>query len=71
MYKNLVAALAAACFLPLHAQTPTRAAWVYVTPILDTGWTHQHELGRLAVQKAARSSPPTSTTWPKGPMPNA
>ena len=52
MYKNLVAALAAACFFaPLHAQTPTRAAWVYVTPILDTGWTHQHELGRLAVQK--------------------
>ena len=58
MYKNLVAALAAACFLaPLHAQTPapaqppTRAAWVYVTPIFDTGWTHQHELGRLAVQK--------------------
>lgn len=56
MYKNLVAALAAACLLaPLHAQTPaaaappTRAAWVYVTPLTDTGWTHQHELGRLAV----------------------
>lgn len=58
MYKNLVAALAAACFFtPLHAQNattapPTRAAWVYVTPITDVGWTHQHELGRLAVQKA-------------------
>ena len=54
MYKNLVAACALA---PLHAQPPaaaappTRAAWVYVTPLTDTGWTHQHELGRLAVQK--------------------
>ena len=53
MYKNLVAALAAACFFaPLHAQEPaaaqppTRAAWVYVTPITPTGWTHQHELAR-------------------------
>ncbi|HOM21517.1 MAG TPA: BMP family ABC transporter substrate-binding protein, partial [Ottowia sp.] len=63
MYKNLVAALAAACFFPpLHAQTqpPTRAAWVYVTPVLDTGWTRQHEQGRLAVQKALGDQVKTS-----------
>lgn len=59
MVKNLIAALMAACFtLSIHAQqqppgkAPTRAAWVYVTPLTDIGWTHQHELGRLAVQKA-------------------
>jgi len=63
MYKNLVAALAAACFFtPLHAQTqpPTRAAWVYVTPVLDTGWTRQHEQGRLAVQEALGDQVKTS-----------
>lgn len=59
MIKNLIAALMAACFtLSIHAQQQppgkavTRAAWVYVTPLTDIGWTHQHELGRLAVQKA-------------------
>ncbi|HMN22087.1 MAG TPA: BMP family ABC transporter substrate-binding protein [Ottowia sp.] len=58
MYKNLVAALAAAClWAPLHAQgpaapPPTRATWVYVTPVTDVGWTHQHEAARLAVQAA-------------------
>lgn len=63
MYKNLIAALAAACcFLPLHAQTPppTRAAWIYVTPVTDVGWTHQHELGRLAVQQALGNQVKTS-----------
>ena len=64
MYKNLVAALAAACcFFPLQpaqAQPPTRAAWVYVTPVLDTGWTRQHELGRLAVQQALGDQVKTS-----------
>ena len=67
MYKNLVAALAAACFFaPLHAQEPaaaqppTRAAWVYVTPITPTGWTHQHELARQAVQKALGDAVKTS-----------
>ena len=66
MYKNLVAALAAACFFtPLHAQNatpapPTRAAWVYVTPVTDVGWTHQHELGRLAVQQALGEQVQTS-----------
>ncbi len=58
MYKNLAAALAAACFLsPVFSQgtapdKPTRAAWVYVTPLTGTGWTHQHDQGRQAVQKA-------------------
>jgi len=59
MYKNLAAALAAACVLtsPMaYAQSPApapvKAAFVYVTPITPAGWTHQHELGRQAVESA-------------------
>ena len=56
MYKNLIALLGATLFaLSVQAQSasaPTRAAWIYVTPVTDTGWTRQHELGRQAVEKA-------------------
>jgi basic membrane protein A and related proteins len=30
---------------------PLVAAWIYVGSPSDAGWTHQHDLGRLAVQK--------------------
>ena len=66
MYKNLAAALVAACFLsPVFSQTlsasasasakalpkePLRIGFVYVTPVLGAGWTRQHDQGRLAVQ---------------------
>ena len=55
MYKNLAATLVAACCLsPAFAQSsaPIRAAWVYVTPLTDAGWTQQHDQGRRAVEKA-------------------
>lgn len=63
MYKNLAAALAAAClFSPAFSQSrdaapvapkePLKIAFVYVTPITPAGWVHQHELGRQAVQAA-------------------
>lgn len=59
MYKNLAAALAVAAsclsslvFPPAHAQTPLKVAFVYVAPVLDTGWVHQHDEGRRAVQAA-------------------
>jgi basic membrane protein A len=59
MYKNL-AALAAACFsyslsASLHAQAPkppTQAAFVYVSPITEAGWTRQHDDARKAVEAA-------------------
>ncbi len=59
MYKNLmraaVAALTAFCFASLSvaapAQGPLRVAFVYVSPIGKAGWTHQHDQGRLAMQK--------------------
>ena len=65
MYKNLAATLVAAClFSPFHlratepskaapkATLPIKAAFVYVTPVFDAGWTHQHEEGRKAVEKS-------------------
>ena len=67
MYKNLVAAIAAACFLSPFVSfasepakpavksadvKPVKAAFVYVTPVLEAGWTRQHDEGRKAVEKA-------------------
>jgi basic membrane protein A and related proteins len=56
MYKNLAAIAMAACAFsfPAHAQKtePLKVGFVYVTPVSDMGWVHQHEEGRLAVQAA-------------------
>ena len=65
MYKNLAATLVAACiFSPiqllaseasranLQHKPPIKAAFVYVTPVFDMGWTHQHDKGRQAVEKS-------------------
>jgi simple sugar transport system substrate-binding protein len=57
MYKNLAAALAAACFfLPLTTTSsqaePVKAGFVYVSPITEAGWTRQHDEGRKAVERA-------------------
>ena len=64
MYKNLAATLVAACFLsPAFSQShaPVKAAWVYVTPLTDAGWTQQHDQGRRAVEKALGSQ--VNTTY--------
>jgi len=68
MNKNLARSLVAAIFsiagasfglsASAQAQTaplvmpPLKVAFVYVSPIGDAGWTHQHNLGRLAMQQA-------------------
>jgi simple sugar transport system substrate-binding protein len=63
MYKNLAAAIAAACFIspilslaaepsPPASKSPVKAAFVYVTPVFEAGWTHQHDQGRKALEKA-------------------
>jgi simple sugar transport system substrate-binding protein len=60
MYKNLAAALAAAALIlsPAEAQKseskgePLKVGFVYVAPVTEAGWVHQHELGRQAVQAA-------------------
>ncbi|HEY2927624.1 BMP family ABC transporter substrate-binding protein [Piscinibacter sp.] len=66
MYKNLtrgrtaaLLAAAAAVFFSYTlnaaaAQTtlPLKVAFVYVTPIGEAGWSYQHNLGRLAMERA-------------------
>ena len=58
MLKNLrrataVAALAASSLAFGQAQAaPLEACFVYVSPVGQAGWTYQHELGRLALDKA-------------------
>ncbi|MEN9765073.1 MAG: hypothetical protein RL397_1028, partial [Pseudomonadota bacterium] len=34
------------------AAEPIKAGFVYVSPIGDAGWTYQHDLGRLEMEKA-------------------
>jgi basic membrane protein A and related proteins len=70
MYKNLAATLVAATFFsPAFAQTaaqqpspaqPLKAAFVYVAPLLDTGWVKQHDEGRKALQAALGDKVKTS-----------
>ena len=75
--KNLVAALAAACFLfPAFSADvlPLKIGFVYVAPLTDTGWVHQHDQGRKAVEAALNRPglpPSVKTTYvenvPEGP----
>lgn len=80
MYKNLAAALAAACFFaPVFSQTnaaprtpaadPVKAGFVYVSPITEAGWTRQHDEGRKAVEKALGAGVKTTfvENVPEGP----
>ncbi|MGB0670323.1 MAG: BMP family ABC transporter substrate-binding protein [Rhodospirillales bacterium] len=53
----LIGALAAASLsltlsLPAEAKDPVKAAWIYVGPVGDHGWSYQHDQGRLAVETA-------------------
>jgi simple sugar transport system substrate-binding protein len=59
MYKNLAAAFAAACVItsafaqtspPPNSVEPLKVGFVYVAPLLDAGWVHQHDEGRKAVE---------------------
>jgi len=59
MYKNLAAALAAACFIsPVFSQPaapakePLKIGFVYVAPLTDAGWVRQHDDARKAVETA-------------------
>jgi basic membrane protein A and related proteins len=60
--RTALASIAAAATLPLHrvaaaqpkqpVKPPLRIGFVYVSPISDAGWTHQHNLGRMQMEKA-------------------
>jgi len=58
---------------PAHQSTTSKqitAAWIYVGSPSDAGWTHQHDLGRLAVQQAFGSKVKTmfKENVPEGPQ---
>ena len=72
MYKNLAAALAAACFsLTATAADPAplKVGFVYVAPLTEAGWVRQHDQGRLAMERAlnadakTRGQAPVQTTY--------
>jgi len=72
MYKNLVAALAAALLsLPAATQTaePLKVGFIHVAPLTEAGWVRQHEEGRKAVQAALGSRVETRSVEnvPEGP----
>ena len=79
MYKNLVtrrtllgAAVASGCgpvWAAAAALRPTRVAWVYVSPVTDAGWTHQHELARQEVARTLGAAVHTTAvaSVPEGP----
>jgi basic membrane protein A and related proteins len=54
---------------PAPAMEPLKAAWVYVGPVGDAGWTFAHDLGRKAVE--AKFGDKVKTTFvekvPEGP----
>ena len=57
MYKNLAATVVAACFISpafsqASAKPPLKIGFVYVTPVTEAGWVHQHDEGRKAVEAA-------------------
>ncbi|MEJ8573231.1 BMP family ABC transporter substrate-binding protein [Microbaculum marinum] len=61
MKKLLVAAAVLSLGLATaNAQEQVKAAWVYVGPIGDFGWSYQHNQGRLAVEEALGDKVKTS-----------
>ena len=54
--RTVLATLAAyplALALPVRAQgkEPMKIGYIYVSPVGDAGWTHQHDIGRIAMEK--------------------
>jgi basic membrane protein A len=68
-----VALVLAASVSARSEQSTFKAAWIYVGPHNDGGWTQSHDKGRLAVQKALGSK--VKTTYkelvPEGPQTTA
>jgi basic membrane protein A len=53
-------ALVVAATSTASRQAPFKAAWIYVGPHNDGGWSQAHDMGRLAVQKALGSKVQTT-----------
>ncbi|HEY1329140.1 MAG TPA: BMP family ABC transporter substrate-binding protein [Casimicrobiaceae bacterium] len=46
-------AAAATWAVPVHSQSagPLKVGFIYVSPIGDAGWTHQHDIARIAMER--------------------
>src|SRR5438046_6814800 len=53
-----------------QSSAPIKAAWIYVGPHNDGGWSQAHDAGRLYVQKAMGSAVQTTfkESVPEGPQ---
>ena len=51
-----VAARACAASLRAQAREPLKIGFIYVSPIGDAGWTHQHDIARIADGKEPRAA---------------
>ena len=50
--RSLLTGAAAGVLMPrARAAEPLKVVWVYTGPVADMGYTYEHDLGRLAVQK--------------------
>lgn len=69
MAALLAASAASAALTALGAAEPLKVAFVYVSPVSDAGWTHQHDLGRQELEKALGNWVETSfvASVPEGP----
>ena len=73
MYKNLAAIAMAACVfsIPAYAQPPEplKVGFVYLAPVTEAGWVHQHEAARQYVQSSMGARVKTSfvENVPEGP----
>ena len=57
---SIAVATGAASARPARAGDAFKAAWIYVGPDADGGWSQAHDQGRLAVQKALGSKVQTT-----------
>jgi basic membrane protein A and related proteins len=74
MFKNLAATVVAACCMALASQAalsqtnpqtagtkaPLKIGFVYVAPLTEAGWVHQHDEGRKAIEAALGARVQTS-----------
>ena len=63
MFKNLAAALVAACVLPpaFCVDPPLKVGFVYVAPLTNAGWVRQHDEGRKAMETAINAAAGAAT----------
>ena len=51
LFVAVLALFTAGLVFPVSAGDKLKVGFVYVSPIGDAGWTYQHDLGRIAVEK--------------------